>query len=93
MLWLGAKTFPVTDPEELKARLDMLYDMFDIHCKGTNEIAHRLEKLEQYVVDELEAAKEMLEKNRAAMYAWAADAHNDIEKFKEKLYKRRRDGV
>ena len=85
----------MTDPEELKARLDMLYDMFDTHCKGTNETAHRLDLLEKYVVDELEAAQEMLEKNRAAMYAWAADAHNDIEKFKEQLYKRksRRDGV
>ena len=81
--------------DELKARLDMLYDMFDIHCEGTNKTAQRLDMLEKYTVDELEKACAALERNRGAMYDWAAGIHNDIIGFREELYKRkvRKDGV
>ncbi len=75
---------------ELKARLDMLYDLFDIHCEGANKTAHRLDMLEKYTVDELEKAHAALERNRGAMYDWAAGIHNDIIGFREELYKRKK---
>jgi len=82
----------MTDPEErldeLTARLDMLYDLFDIHCEGTNKTAHKLDLLERYTVKELEACRE-------SMYTWVGTANKNMMEFRNKLYKRRprRDGV
>ena len=73
---------------ELKARLDMLYDLFDIHCESTNKTAHKLDLLERYTVKELEACRE-------SMHAWVDGVHKNITEFRTELYKRRprRDGV
>ncbi len=71
----------------------MLYDMFDAHCKATNRVAHRFAMLEAYTVQQLEWACEELEHLRSTMNRWAAETHDDLHKFREQLYKRRRDGV
>ena len=76
--------------DELTARLDMLYDLFDIHCKATNRAAHRLEQLEAYTVRELVGACAELEQNRNAWYDWVAQTHDDLSGFREELYKRKK---
>ncbi len=74
--------------DELTARLDMLYDLLDLHCKGTNQTAHELAMLERYTVDELEKCRE-------AMHTWVDGVHKNITEFRGELYKRRprRDGI
>ncbi len=81
-------TAPEERLDELTARLDMLYDLFGIHCEGTNKTAHKLELLEAYTVDELEKCRE-------AMHTWVDGVHKNITEFRGELYKRkvRRDGV
>lgn len=76
--------------DELEARLDMLYDMSDLHCKATNRAAHRLDMLERYTVQQLERACEELERNREAWYDWVAQTHDDLSKFRKELYRRKK---
>ncbi|KKM73705.1 hypothetical protein LCGC14_1407680 [marine sediment metagenome] len=74
--------------DELETRLDMLYDMCDLHCEGTNKTAHKLDLLERYTVKELESCRE-------SMYTWVGTANKNMTEFREELYKRkvRKDGV